>query len=226
MKIAPRASISQIFIDVLYEIFSARLALYKANLHNFTGHQGSIYFARNKMNILKLISLLTDKNALDFELTRLRSLEYTEYDVKVNSNGRRYLSGLTFPVIIPLGGAKVNLGPYWVCTSLDFLKGIETQENRETEGRFHFYPLREEMATHRTPHHYAYELPHLPARSPLDYGSNTCLGGFNTIIYSLAKAGDVTEFMRNMLIYVNRHNPYDQLISFNRRSCLWAEDVL
>lgn len=225
MRIAPRASISKEFADVLREIYSARLNLYKANLQNFNDQQKNIYFTRNKMSISKLITLLTDKSALDFELTRLRSLEYTEYDVKANSNGRRYLCGLSFPVIIPLGGTKANLGPYWVCTSIDFLKGTEEREDRDIEGRFHFYPQRDEMATHRTPHHYAYALPHIHARNPLDYGSSTCLGGFNTIIYSLAKAGDVTEFMRNALIYLNRHNPYDQLISFSRYTCSWAEDA-
>ena len=180
---------------------------------------------RNRMNIAKLITLLTNKEALDFEMTRLRSLEYSQYDVKASSTGRRYLCGLSFPVIISLGRARIDLGPYWVCASVDFLKGIEGREDREIEGRFHFYPQREELATHRTPHHYAYALPYIPVRNPLDYGSSTCLGGFNTIIYSLAKAGDVTEFMRNALIYLNRHNPYDQLISFSRYTCSWAEDV-
>lgn len=225
MKIAPRATISREFLDVLREIYSARLDLYKLDLQKFTNQQKSVYLTRNRMNIAKLITLLTNREALDFELTRLRSLEYAQYDVKASSTGRRYLCGLSFPVILPLGRARANMGPYWVCASVDFLKGIEGREDREIEGRFHFYPQREEMATHRTPHHYAYALSHLPVRNPLDYGSSTCLGGFNTIIYSLAKAGDVTEFMRNALIYLNRHNPYDQLISFSRYTCSWAEDA-
>lgn len=225
MKIAPRASISQEFVGVLREIYKARLKLYKENLAQFNVQQKNLYLTRNRMNIVKLITLLTDNKSLDFELTRLRSLEYSAFAVKVNSSGRRYLCGLSFPVIIPLGGMKSNLGPYWVCASVDFLKGVEETEQPEREGRFHFYPQRNEMATHRTPHHYAYSLPHVPVRTPLDYGSSTCLGGFNTIIYSLAKAGDVTEFMRNALIYLNRHNPYDQLVAFSRFTCSWAEDA-
>ena len=227
MKIAPRAPISEEFVAALREIYTARLEDYKHALKdNATMYQQS-FFARNKMHIAKLISLLTDKSVFDFELTRLRSLNYSEYCVKTNSKGARYLCGLSFPVVIPIERVKLNLGPYWVCTLVDFLKGCDRDGMQDQNGyRFHFYPAKQEMSETRTPHHYGYwrnnsETP----QSPLDYASSTCLGGFNTIIYSLAGCGDVTEYLRNAYIYLNRHSPHDQLRFSSIRSFPWAEVV-
>ena len=227
MKIAPRASISEEFIAALREIYTARLEEYKQSLKENGAMYRQSFFAHNKMHIVKLISLLTDRSAFDFELTRLRSLKYSEYCLKTNSIGARYLCGLSFPVVIPIERTKLNLGPYWVCTLVDFLKGCDRNGSQEQNGyRFHFYPAKYEMSETRTPHHYGYwrngaEVP----QSPLDYGSNTCLGGFNTIIYSLAACGDVTEYLRNAYIYLNRHSPGDQLRFSSIRSFPWAEVV-
>ena len=110
---------------------------------------------------------------------------------------------------------------------VDFLKGCDRDGMQDQNGyRFHFYPAKQEMSETRTPHHYGYwrnnsETP----QSPLDYASSTCLGGFNTIIYSLAGCGDVTEYLRNAYIYLNRHSPHDQLRFSSIRSFPWAEVV-
>ncbi|MEL7589779.1 MAG: hypothetical protein AAGU17_00585 [Anaerolineaceae bacterium] len=227
MKIAPRAQLSQEFVDTLREIYTARLEDYKRAIKEYPySQQVNAYFSKNKMHIAKLISLLKDKSAFDFELTRLRSLNYSEYCIKTNSKGSRYLCGLSFPVVIPIERVKLNLGPYWVCTLVDFLKGCDRDGMQGQNGyRFHFYPERQEMSETRTPHHYGYWQNSETPSSPLDYGSSTCLGGFNTIIYSLAACGDVTEYLRNCFIYINRHSPGDQLRYSTIRSFPWAEVV-
>lgn len=231
MKIAPRAEITEEFKEALREIYTSRLASYKENMKKaYSEAYRRNFYNNNKMKINKLITLLSDKKAFDFELTRLRSLSYTEYGIRVNAEGTRYLCAMTTPVKVQLkcrdnmraSMVTHNMGAYWVCTKLNFMKGIEGTKGQN----FHFYPVADPLVEYRTPHHYgSHNNVSNTTHDPLDMGSNACLGGFNTIIYSAINCGDVTEYLRSAYIYLTRHNPNDALTSSYAYYFPWAVAV-
>lgn len=226
MKIAPRASISREFSEALREIYNSRLNVMKDEMSRRGTAAKRYYFNANKMHIHKLLTLLSDETAFNFELVRMRALPFSAYTVQTNSFGARYLCGLSFPVQLNLYDSyhsrnmrTYDMGPYWICVKMNWLLGTK---DTTLGGQFHFYPDKNPMNTCRTPHHYGYTHEKTSPVFPIDYGSNTCLGGFNTIVYSLANSGDITELFRSLHTYISRHNPNSPLNSTSVDAYPWA----
>lgn len=214
MKIAPRAPLSKELVDEIKSIYAARLEQYRKNMNDFySPHQKNVYFEKNKVNIQKLVKLLSDPDVLDFELTRLRSLSYSAFEIRANSNNEKYFCGLTFPVKLlwigrGYGKVKMDMGEYRVCISLSYLK-----TGKSASDTFHFYPIREPLTHDRHPHHTAsldYRRSE-PSDNPLDMRASTCLGGFNSIVYSSLNSGDIVETMRSLYLYLNTVNTHSLL---------------
>jgi hypothetical protein len=81
-------------------------------------------------------------------------------------------------------------------------------------------PMRQMMATERTPHHTA-RMPYFnntvaQVNNPLDMEPYACWGGFSPIIFACGDECDVIELFRNIYIYLCRYDPHSPLARVNR----------
>lgn len=228
MKIAPRASISEEFKDVLREIYKSRLNAFQRDMDGYSPQGKQMYFNDHKMHIVKLINLLNDKKTFDFELTRLRSLPYVQYEIRKNKKGARFLCAKSLPITMRLyidgyqsKMANYNMGPYWMCSDIMLFheaRGVEYN-------RLHIYADKNPTHGNRTPHHYGSKPGGMDEYGPLDMNESTCLGSFSSILYSLIRAGDVVEYLRSLYTYTERHNTSSPLAAQTASGYPWAEVI-
>ncbi len=143
----------------------------------------------------------------DFEITRLRSLEFTRYEV-IEFNHAQWLAAHTKDITMTHwngdrqpgeGASRWNMGPYTIYLPVeDFTNGATN--------RFHFVPDLEPLTIYRHPHHKAYYNDIRTPTRPLEMAPSTCWGSFGTIVTGCVTDGDIVETFRTLHAYLSRYN--------------------
>ena len=163
------------------------------------------------------------RTGAEYEITRLRSLEYTQFTTVVHTNEwgtERYLVGITKPVTITHQNEirhrrkwvatgdpkKFFLGPYAIYIPFSGF------ENNQTNG-IHFIPTKAPNSLSRHMHHVANRGGN-EGKHPLDMRTSTCWGGFGSSVSSLVDICDIPELYRYLYLYVSRydmHSPMNRI---------------
>jgi hypothetical protein len=225
-KLDERASISDAFktavLKLYEEYLKERRARYDA-LH--AGYAKQAFLKDNGTAIAKVQKYLKDPAAFDYQLTRLRSLPYTNFKVvrqpDWNNCGVTYLVGTTKDIImIDAMDYKWKLGQYDVYIPLPSFKRGSIEE-------MHFIPLREPLCQNRHPHHYgsAKDIDEDDIEYPTQRSPQTCWGNFGQIVTACTRSLDVAELFRSLAFYVERYNWDSPLVNGGLRSISFKERV-
>ncbi len=214
IRIASRASITDAFKEALIDIYKERLISFKTQLDEAPPSIAIRLRAQSGLKVGRLVSLINDRHAFDREITKLRSLNYTMFDV-VNNKGVDFLYGKTKPITMTDDHDQWSIGEYGVY--LPFVRLKTARMNQTFEGDWHFIPFASPRARVRTPHHIGTAGDAHPFSRP----SSTCWGTFGSTIPSILEDGDVTELFRTVYLYIERYNPRSPL--GNMREMTWAK---
>lgn len=208
MKKYVRAEVTPDFVNAMIEIAKGRIARFAQDLEYATPRMKDRMRAE-KAPIVARLSQLRTADGRDMEVTRLRSLPYTKFEL-VTHKDIAYLAAHTQPIrLVEWRGNKAStnqwdLGVYTIYTRVEHLK------LGSAEGT-HFVPNEDPMTLERHPHHRAYNNVR-DARHPLDYSPSTCWGSYGAIVSSCAVNGDIVELFRSLYSYVTRYNPGSPLV--------------
>ncbi len=200
IKIAnQRATVSPEFILVSKDTARGKIARFKEYLTTVNPHMKEHVLNDSKGLLMNAGKMVRSPEVWDNIVTRLRCLEYTEFNV-VEASYRTYnhdnftgllLHGRTKNVVIN----QWLLGPYDV-----YIPVADILANRFDS--FHFIPVKAPNTWDRHVHHTASDT----SPSPLRMRPYTCWGGFNGIISAVLYDFDLVEIFRNIWIYLNRYD--------------------
>ncbi len=206
-----RAEVDPAFIQVMQEIARAKIARYADEARYMPERTRRFYVTKKAPVVARLTNLRTDKGR-DYEITRLRSLEFTRYAV-VQSDGAQWLAAHTKDItLVRWSGSREpgeraerwDMGPYTIYIPVnDFISGITN--------RFHFVPDREPLTVYRHPHHKGYYTSISTPTEPLQLSPSTCWGSFGSIVTGCVTDGDVVETFRTLHAYLGRYDPRSPL---------------
>lgn len=235
MKITPRAPVPKEFQDAMKEVYRGRFDMIKSEIEEQPEYAQAAVRAIKAPVVGKLKMLLKNKDKFEFEMTRLRTLSFTDFWIENNSREDVFLCGQTKDIILSRNekdpsSPKFNFGPYGLCVPLKTFTG----ENGKTGGyndnpytSAHFIPMNSHRALNRHPHH---NVAAVTGVKILDWTAATCYGGFNSIIWGAIGDGDIVETFRSLLIYIGRYNPSSPLFSgagalnYSHSASQWYED--
>ena len=216
IRIASRASITDAFKEALIDIYKQRLISFKTQLDEAPASVARRLRADSGLKIGRLVSLINDSHAFDREITKLRSLSYTMFDI-VENKGVSFMYGKTKPIAMTDDTDYWNIGEYGVYLPLERLK--TARMNQTFEGDWHFIPFSSPRAIVRTPHHVSTAGDGHPFSRP----SKTCWGTFGATVPSILEDGDVVELFRTVYLYIERYNPRSPLGSMQEMT--WAKRI-
>lgn len=203
MKKYVRAEVSKEFVDAMVEIAQARIRNFIEVAEYSMNKQ--LILHQKAPAIAKLRRLKT-REGRDYEITRLRGLDYVGFGV-VERNDKRYLVAKTKDITLTLwkrskpgpSAPRWDMGPYIIYIELEGLKnGLISNP--------HFIPLRSPLTENRHPHHKARpSSPNWPY-DPLQFVPSTCWGSFGPIVSDCAKNGDIVELFRAFHAYLSRYD--------------------
>ncbi len=177
-----------------------------------------------KAQMVRIYQTLTDREAFDMAMTKLRLLDYIKFDV-YEHKGVQYLWCITKPAIARYEHHQnvtdkngvvwhppfdIDLGPYW----------IFVPQNDIVSGNIngiHFVPERDKKTLDRHMHHYAvaeYDpqtYRQTPVENPLDCSPSTCWGTFPGIVTGCMNDGDIVELLRTLQLFTVRLAPHSPL---------------
>lgn len=201
-----RAEVTPGFIQAMQAIARAKIARYAEEAKYLPERSKRIYVTKKAPVVSKLTKLRSDEGC-DYEITRLRSLEFTRYEV-IEYQGAQWLVAHTKDITMVRwdgdrqpgeGAARWMMGPYSIFFPVeDFING--------TTNHFHFVPERDLLTTYRHPHHKGYGYSSNTPSHPLQLDPSTCWGSFGTIVTGCVTDGDIVETFRTLHAYLSRYN--------------------
>jgi hypothetical protein len=201
-----RAEVTPEFIHALQTIARTKIARYADEAKFMPERSKKLYVSRKAPVVAKLNKLRTD-DGRDYEITRLRSLDFIRYEV-LDHEGSRWLVAHTRDILMTRwdgerqpgeNAQRWNMGPYTIYIPVDdFISGSTIH--------FHFVPDREPLTMYRHPHHKGYLVNIITPASPLQMDPSTCWGSFGTIVTGCVTDGDVVETFRALHAYLSRYN--------------------
>jgi len=202
MKLAQRAEISENF-KTEYRKFAKEKLMDLNNQLQEQQMSKNLFVQQYGPAIKHLYDIVSDDKKFEFEITRLRLLNYTKldaakapfyFDFGAKLQEFPCIYGETHDVIIRYRGKKYNLGPYRVYIAWKMFFATRTPAGKINPN---FIPaLRDNIRYSRHPHHTKF---------------NTCWGGFSPIVTSLERSGDVVEFLRTVYCYLCTYDPSSKL---------------
>jgi hypothetical protein len=210
-----RATIFPEFVEASKDIARAKVLAFKEQITSMGNASMREHLAKRNVGLLlNAGKMISDPKSWDDILTRLRCLEYTQFDVvtaeayKFTGTGntcvQTFLHGTTKPVTIrhagghSLAAGSYDMGPYDIYLQVSELK-------HDGYRNFHFVPQYSPMTWNRHVHHTATERDF--STTPLTMSPSTCWGGFPTIVQTEIVDFDIVELFRTIWTYLNRYNP-------------------
>lgn len=203
-KIASIATVDEDFVEELKRVWEARLKALKKEAEA-RGPYKDKYLREKKMTIARLLSLRKPEN-LDKEITRLRGLQYEHFYTRVCGD-KKYLCGLTKPIVMDTGERMFQAPRYKVCVPVS---------PRLTSVGFHMIPEGYEFVRDRAPHHIAVtrRLTAIdPHEDPLEMFPHTCWGAFGEAIQSILGSADIVDLFRTIHVYLSRIDERSMLVT-------------
>lgn len=193
---AQRANVSAEFIDLMIELYSEWMLnnqnLIKAGTTR-KGFEHYTYTAKRMMPIVRRVS--DDRTGLDYEVTRLRGLPFTDFLVVQNVDPTEqersipWLVGRTRHVTITNYARRSEvmgqLGSYDIYVPSTIVRTPQL-------GHIHMIPQRNQWSINRHPHHYLNvdrSLDH-GAGSPLSYQTGNCYGSYSGVLKRMVDLPD------------------------------------
>jgi len=220
-----RANISTEFVDLMIALYAEWVTkndrLIRAGLTN-KSFEHFTHSARRMIPIIKRVS--DDRKGLDYELTRLRGLPYTDFVVVTDIDptwevgepdwdeddadefyAREYAEAPKIPWLV--GRTKfVSMTNYANRNEVMGQLGrfdvyIPSSIVRSPElGHIHLIPQRNQRSIYRHPHHYLQTDGEQIARnrSPLSYRTGNCYGDYSGVIKGMVDEPDFPELFRQL----------------------------
>jgi hypothetical protein len=199
IKIAPRANISQEFIDGLKAVSKSKLEQIKKDADNTWSdnlkkrmlRDGAVAIGYHKR-------MLKDPVFFDKELTKLRSLPFQSFGRK-HECGRDYLHAVTKDVILKAGSNKYDMGEYEVHIPI-----VWVQDDNDPI----IWSVRE--PDWETPHPHFFANRNWGSRpTPFERRMSFCWGQFGAVIGAVKREMNIPEYLRILYTYLTRCNPSD-----------------
>lgn len=201
-----RAEVTPEFIQAMQSVARAKIAKYAEEAKYMPERTKRIYISKKAPVVAKLSRLREDEGR-DFEITRLRSLEFVKYEV-IEHERAQWLAAHTKDITMTQwngdrqpgdGASRWNMGPYTIYFPVEeFISGITNH--------FHFVPDRAPLTMYRHPHHKGYFGDIRTPTKPLQLSPSTCWGSFGTIVTGCVTDGDLVETFRTLHAYLSRYN--------------------
>lgn len=218
IQLRERAKISDQFKERMVQIYKTHLVNLKKEIDCAPASVGQKIQKDNTLKIVRLLKLVNDPSVFDAEITKIRSLDYSFFDV-AEYDSKIFLYGKTKTVIIhENNGRSWDMGEYGIYVPLDKMLGSGGGHGIE-RGEWHFVPFRDPKTRDRTPHHTGGSRD----SHPLSVQSSTCWGSFGHTIPSILADGDISELYRALSLYITRYDPGSPLTHF--RNCSHRREV-
>jgi hypothetical protein len=214
IKIIQRAAVDPKFMECVLNIYRAfmmrekeRAAEYPAGAKEYIKKRAP---AHARILAITTVGHSQGRVGAEYELTRLRVLPYEKFMTVAHKGAdgklKKYLVGVTKPVVIKDNGKTYFLGPYAIYVPADAF-------DAQNSGSFHFIPTKFPQSNLRHPHHVVKNNPQ--GMHPLDKHASTCWGGFGPAIRVLLDIPDIPELFRLLQMYVSRYDA-GSVLSFIR----------
>lgn len=215
LKLRPRTKVSQEFMEVYQDLARRKLEQIEVKIRHMSDESKKNYVKHNGGMISRLNNIqkgVSDAGiGLDFELSRLRSLEY-EYLNVFHPNGGLplFLRGLVRSPIMEIvnGNSRsgtLDSGRYFVYVNVSRLMLADAHA-------LHFVPERAPSEKYRHPHHYAVGR---EGEHPLSWETSTCWSQFGTVITMTMNQLDLVELFRMGQVFANRYYPGSPLVGLH-----------
>jgi hypothetical protein len=230
-----RAEITDGFKEAFRQLYKDLFRKFEREIETAPSYARDRLEKSKKIHMVRINRTLSDGAAFDMAMTKLRTLEYTKFDIH-DHNGTPYLWCITKPAIAKyehghetvmppgwryqseawkrmhneryLAPFTIDLGPYWIFIPIaDVLSA--------GMNRVHFVPERDQYTEHRHLHHHT---DGGPSVNPLDAHPYTCWGTFPNIVSSCMQDGDIIELLRTLQIFTVRLNPASPLQHLDQMS--------
>jgi len=221
-----RATVSRDFVDLWFDWMKATYLKMK-NEVDYAGRVREAILRKNGPTMGRIMNLMKNKDALDLELTRLRSFSFESFDAEEH-NGVAYFKALTRRIEMIVDDNRdytmtkskphdiYDIGQYtvYIPRSID-REGINSRH-------LHFIPMEDPLLIARFPHHVASSrgvwmnnAGHIQEANPLDAPSAVCWGGggFPAIITGIVGEAALVDLMANAHLFLSRCNTSSLLAS-------------
>jgi hypothetical protein len=192
-----RARIAPEFIDLMIELYGEWMTRNQNLIIQGSQRDSFRHFAMTAKRMLPIVRRQSDdREGLDYEVTRLRGLPFTDFLVVMDvdptdDEGARipWLVGRTKHVTIRNYQKRTEvmgeLGRYDVYIPSTIVRSPQL-------GHIHMIPQRNQWALNRHPHHYlnVYEPEFERSGSPLRYPTGNCWGSYSAVIKRMVDLPD------------------------------------
>ena len=215
-----RANISTEFVDLMTALYAEWVTKNERVILAGKTNKGFEHFTMSARRMLPIIKRVSDdRKGLDYELTRLRGLPYTDFVVVMDvdptwdprepewdddydeaeewKNAPRipWLVGRTKFVTMTnyanRSEIKGQLGHFDVYIPSSIVRSPELSH-------IHMIPQRNQRSVYRHPHHYLQTDGEAITRSPLSYRTGNCYGDYSGVIKGMVDEPDFPELFRQL----------------------------